>query len=108
MLDIVTLIETLFHTQTWSNNGGPSYREGILTCSHGKEEKDAAEMPWHGMVDEEEAVAIPVKAKSSPFWTSEMGSHGRRRWDGNDQRLAWGTEEGHQALSLPGPHQKSK
>lgn len=77
---------------------------GILTCCHGKEEKDAAEMSRHGVVDEEEAVAITIKTKSSPFWTSEMGCDGRRRWDGNDQRLAWGAEEGHQAPSLPRPH----
>ena len=40
---------------------------GILTCCHGKEEKDAAEMSRHGVVDEEEAVAITIKTKSSPF-----------------------------------------
>ena len=81
-----------------------SCHEGILTCGYGKEEKDAAEMPWHGMVDEEKAAALSFKTKSSPFWTPEMGSLGRRRRDGNDQRLAWRAEEGHQAFPLPRPH----
>jgi len=40
---------------------------GILTCCDGKEEKDAAEMSRYGVVDEEEAVAVTIKAKSSPF-----------------------------------------
>lgn len=56
--------------------------EGILARGDGKEEKHAAEMPRHGMVDEAETIAFSIEAESSSFWTSEMGHHGRWRRDG--------------------------
>lgn len=40
---------------------------GISARGHGKEEKNAAEMSRHGMVDETETVAIPFEEKSSPL-----------------------------------------
>lgn len=39
---------------------------GVLTCGHGKEEKDATQVSRYGMVDEEETASITTKAKSAP------------------------------------------
>ena len=38
---------------------------GVLACGDGEEEKDATAVSRHGMVDEEETVAITIEAKSS-------------------------------------------
>lgn len=40
---------------------------GVLACGDGKEEKNATQMQRHGMVDEEETVAVSTETESETF-----------------------------------------
>lgn len=51
---------TSLHFVDWEHSG-------ISARGYGKEEKNAAEMQRHGMVDEAKAVAIRFETKSAPL-----------------------------------------
>lgn len=44
-----------------------SVGKGLFTCGHGKEEENATKVPRYGVVDEAQAIAISIKAKSTPL-----------------------------------------